>query len=512
MKRIPVTKSSAKTVVLSVLTAVLVLGCEKSPFGEGRTVGFSVACDETKAPVTTTTSINAAGNKFLVDLIDVTAGSPDRLAVVKKSELVTCSDDNKTWTMADVIYWDAERSDGVWAARTLDAWSRYPSRLNGGSMSVPTAWSEEGAEQVSYNDGNVAQLAADRTALKFNFATYCGKKDASEKQDDLLFAYSGDCKGTVNDGKIPVHFYHALSAVYFKFGDAKVGQTIESGSNVKVDSIKISGIKRAGTCTYTPGASDGSDVSSMFAWDTSAGELDRNIGSYVQDYNHQTVTPGDLLGGGTFENGKTFFVIPQAMTEDAEITVYWTKNGEPKMARTAGIHTTTDKDGNPYNVVWKAGYKYLYTIRILNNGSSLDLSLDVLPWNQTSESIDYSDVVSVSDGGGLSFSQCDVNAALKRYAVKNGLPVIAAFHLGSPAGGSWLAGLSDYSYFDVSPASGPINDESAVVYIIPKDGVDRSVEHTVKLRISARRVDGRTISADEVLSTDEYTIVLPKAE
>ena len=477
-----------KSVIISAgvaMIATLVSCNQKEPYGSGL-VRFRILSSETKSAVVTTESINKNDNEFVVDLFNTATKE-----VVGTN--FTATHDGNEWQLDPQIYWD-------W--RTLDAWARYPKALTSGAISSING--------ISVN--------SERTEQTFNFLTHYNESESprkdADKQDDLLFACSKGCKYSDNEGRIHIEFAHALAAVYFKVA-AEDGTNLELGDDVIINSLELAGIKRAGTCTYNPSLTD----EARFAWDVTEteGGPSRAEGSYVQTYD-QKALGGTFLGGDSFETANCFFVIPQAMTDKAALTVNWSKNGAARDSRTASIYKSKDKNGNENVVEWKAGYKYLYTLKIKNRGAEVDVDIKVLDWNGVESDIKFGDTAAAS--ADLTFDATTAKIEGNRIVfITNTTAVKGQFQLSSPEDGQWAVTLSNSLEFDLcemvngAPVrkgallSGPISDAPAEFYILPKDGIDTSVSHETKVFISAVRSDGETIKADDVLK-NTYTIVL----
>lgn len=517
-----------KAIFTKIATGSIFLACLLSCEKENRTgvVRFLTYSAETKGTVTTTASINTVGNKFLVDLYQ--HGSNTIIQLGATAMCIEAEEESKKavngieWDLTPMTYWEN---------RTIDAWARYPIELNGSMGLVQSISGGELSSFTTDDRGNKVSIDNTQTALTFNYLTYHSDEgNDAEMQDDLLFAHS--YQRTYNDlgGRIPIHFNHALSAIYFQTGKETSPESgYEIGENVRIDAIEIRGIKRAGTCTYTPVQAAGDNLSlstaqfdNLFAWQTNTDSpIDRSVGSYRQDFN-QIHSPSTVLGGSEFGNAKTFLLIPQTMTEDAQMVVYWSTKSEgtwnAREPRSASIYKIKDNSGNESIVEWKAGYKYLYTIRIKHQGAELDLTLDVKDWDYVDHTVYYSDNVAASTTGQLDITDTDntTSSGITSAAILN-KPAKCTFTLDSPVGGSWVVALTDDQHFALSldgitPAasiSGEINHEKPATFFVIPTATDRSRQYTTSVRISAKRIDGTTISADETLATGKWRIVLP---
>lgn len=200
----------------------------------------------------------------------------------------------------------------------------------------------------------------DSNTISFSYTAKKGaaNKDA-EAQKDLLMAIGSCNKPGSENGRAPLLFHHALSAVKFAVRDVLDGEVVN---------IKINNVHSSGNCVYT--VADDSTGEGSFTWsgvESSAKEI------YSQNFNYAinnrpVVDPSDdsqdLVMNETMPE-KTFMLIPQQIPDDAEIIV--------TLRRT---NPGNDENGNPLpkeitvrgkikanNVTeWLPGHEYIYTI------------------------------------------------------------------------------------------------------------------------------------------------------
>lgn len=200
----------------------------------------------------------------------------------------------------------------------------------------------------------------DSNTISFSYTAKKGaaNKDA-EAQKDLLMAIGSCNKPGSENGRAPLLFHHALSAVKFAVRDVLDGEVVN---------IKINNVHSSGNCVYT--VADDSTGEGSFTWsgvESSAKEI------YSQDFNYAikdrpivdpTDDSQDLVLNKEMPE-KTFMLIPQQIPDDAEIIV--------TLRRT---NPGNDEDGNPLpkeitvrgkikanNVnEWLPGHEYIYTI------------------------------------------------------------------------------------------------------------------------------------------------------
>lgn len=181
--------------------------------------------------------------------------------------------------------------------------------------------------------------------------TYSAKKSDgttdAEAQTDLIVATSACNKAGSIDGRAPLKFHHALSAVKFAVRDILGGEVVN---------IKIANVYGTASCLYT---ADESGDNGTFLWASHESKQ-----TYSQDFNYKVddriVNPSDdtqdILLNETMPE-KTFMLIPQLIPDDAEIIVTLKRTGmtpETKVVR-AKIKANEVTE-------WKAGHEYVYTI------------------------------------------------------------------------------------------------------------------------------------------------------
>lgn len=173
-----------------------------------------------------------------------------------------------------------------------------------------------------------------------------GKQIDAEKQPDLMFAISECSKSESVDGKAPLNFRHALSAIKFAVRDVVDG-TIEK--------ITISGVYGNGHCVYQL-PETGED--GVFTW-SNPGEANS---SYSQQFDYKvegiTTPPADedqdkVLNDKMPE--KTFMLIPQEISADAKIEIVFNRKDGQSFTLSGNI-----RDNNVTK--WEPGKEYIYTI------------------------------------------------------------------------------------------------------------------------------------------------------
>lgn len=163
----------------------------------------------------------------------------------------------------------------------------------------------------------------------------------AESQPDIMFAMAECNKSMSIDGKVPMNFRHALSAIKFAVRDVVEG-TIEQ--------IKIKGVAGKAHCVYTKTSDPATDE---FVWTN----YEERGSTYVQTFDYVTTnkTSGDEILTDRMPS-KTFMLIPQEIPEDAEIEIVFSRTNDPKTFTLKG----KIRDNNVTH--WEPGKEYIYTI------------------------------------------------------------------------------------------------------------------------------------------------------
>lgn len=181
--------------------------------------------------------------------------------------------------------------------------------------------------------------------------SYTAKKQGNnrdaEAQTDLLLA-AGTCnKPNSENGRAPLKFHHALSAIKFAVRDVLDGEVVN---------IKIIGVKSTGDCVFT--ADDGTG---SFVWSNQSGDE-----TYSQNFNYQITDRGyadpndeskDIVMNDAMPS-KTFMLIPQQIPDDAMIEVTL-KRTDPNVNQEITVRGKI-KANNVQE--WLPGHEYVYTI------------------------------------------------------------------------------------------------------------------------------------------------------
>ncbi|MDE6027506.1 MAG: fimbrillin family protein, partial [Muribaculaceae bacterium] len=197
--------------------------------------------------------------------------------------------------------------------------------------------------------GDLEGLKVDNGSMSFSYSAQKGNgENDAERQPDLLITSSITDKKGSDNGKAPLNFNHALAAVKFAIRDV---------ANGEIEKITISGVKSKGDCelTYDP-YSDTHSVS----WTNQEGSE-----SFGQNFNYNVsglgaVDTSDASADILLNNAmpeKTFMMIPQQITDDAEIIVSVKRaDMTPERIEVRG------KINDNLVTEWKPGHEYIYTI------------------------------------------------------------------------------------------------------------------------------------------------------
>lgn len=264
-----------------------------------------------------------------------------------------------------------------------------------------TFWCWDNATQSLISSGNVAISDYETTrgtkpgCLYFSYnlpaSTAATTKTDADNQHDIIFAHNGELRtfdeggsivssassGSRTDEYVDIVFYHALSEILF---------TVSPDDGTFDKSIKIVDISFDNV--YTSGSSifDNSKttVDAKFAWTPGSSKA-----SYAQTYNadfssfENAASAPDSLGEWRKESysqesetyvlytsDNKFFMIPQELPADAQLTVTFEKDG---------VQTT--KSADITGDTWRAGKYYKYKLNYSDSGEEMKFSLSLVDWN-----------------------------------------------------------------------------------------------------------------------------------
>lgn len=213
--------------------------------------------------------------------------------------------------------------------------------------------------------------------------SYTSPGTAGEMQD-ILFGYTSMTQAqhrSFQPKGAPVLFNHALTGVKFAIGNKE--SDIETNSIV-ITKVVFSGLYDKGICTITPASeNNGADITDTYSsalaaqWDpesldfstadvtlssgdyegihsfAAGGSFGENGGSYPDSF----AAAGNEMNLGDQSASQTFWFIPQPMTDDVKLTIYYSFGDVEN-------HWTIDFGSVLTGITWKAGQLRTYTIKI----------------------------------------------------------------------------------------------------------------------------------------------------
>lgn len=193
---------------------------------------------------------------------------------------------------------------------------------------------------------NGLSLHNNNTVFSYSPCRGTDNRDA-ESQPDLLLATASCNKSSSIQGRAPLKFHHALSAVKFAVRNVVGGEVVN---------IKVAGVYGTAECVYS---ADESGDNGTFSWHSHSGKA-----TYSQNFNYalsdRDVSSDDesadeLLNSSMPE--KTFMLLPQRIPDDAEIVVTLKRRGmTPETVELRGRIKANNVSE------WQAGHEYVYTI------------------------------------------------------------------------------------------------------------------------------------------------------
>ena len=273
-------------------------------------------CDH--QPLTRGTQVTAPAqmNEFSVSAeIGGGYGGPNVLDLMYNVKATKGDATSTNWTTAKPYYWPT--------GKTLNFYAWYP--YNSKNLTIP-------------NDNNVAG-----TELFYEIP-----EQVADQED---FMMSKAYNATESGAAVSLHFYHMLTAVKFK-----------TGNNIPachIKSITLKNVKYKGTHSYH------ATGSGILPWTPNADTKSFTL-SVNQDITMNTET---ILT----EEGKTFFMMPQELGDEARLEVNLVVDGVEKTLGAKLSDITPDFNGTH---CWNAQTTVTYKISFQDN-IELDLSKDV---------------------------------------------------------------------------------------------------------------------------------------
>lgn len=251
--------------------------------------------------------------------------------------------------MAEYIPWsDASMIENydIWCTSRATYWP-HDTRLQFHAVSPASEFANLSGLTASESDG--------KGSMSFTYkARTSGKDTDAEAQQDLMLAVGSCTKAESDNGKAPLQFRHALSAVKFAVRDVLDGEVVN---------IKIKGVNTTGDCLYT--VTNPETGAAVFDWSNQTGAS----GSvYSQNFNYR-LTNMPVISNPSASDGsqdivlndempsKTFMLIPQQIPANATIEVTLKRTGV-----TPETITVSGKIRDNEVTEWKPGHEYVYTI------------------------------------------------------------------------------------------------------------------------------------------------------
>lgn len=235
---------------------------------------------------------------------------------------------------------------------------------------------------MSSVSGMTSSVTASPACGQIEFS-YTSPANATE-QEDIVFASRSLTKAQEKAGA-KILLYHALSGVKFKIGD--LGEDIAG-----IKEISFNGLKDKGTCTISAqygewakdnsnaGATDGTKSADCSVWTSlsategyvakavfESGEMAGQDLSSGSDYDF----PDSFYGANTAKANlndknfsKTFFLIPQVLTDDVTITIKVVNTDRQDITFTIPFGKMAKESNNNNSVEIKAGELRTYTFSI----------------------------------------------------------------------------------------------------------------------------------------------------
>lgn len=329
--------------------------------------------------------------------------------------------------------------------------------------------------------------------------------DRSTPQFD--FMYSNVVTTEPQNDPVDMMFSHLFTAV-------SIGVENSTSSFIKIEDFKIDGIPS------TRGASvnfSGTATAVSYSDWTAGAKITRGL-----DTNPYEVSPKNLrsniFNGSTIQEFMMLWPVEAQYLHSTE-KMETSDEGVVNYPQSWKMYIKYTADNKPYekrinfpNASWEAGKKYHLTIVFADK--MVELKTEVKPWEYEEQTIDYTnDGVSVGDAGALTWNRTvsSVDDDTKMVSIVNAQPAQAMFTIQTPIGGSWIVSLvGDVNAFEVSPATGIINSQTATIHVRPLVS-SPTRDYKVQLKFTVRRSDGRMIAADNpIQSNGTYTVVLPR--
>lgn len=244
-------------------------------------------------------------------------------------------DGQGTWKSKKPLYWVGSGNIKFFA---YSPYSALEADSSGNADSSES--SEEGAADAGDATPSVIHSGADAQGVPT--LAYTVPTDVTE-QIDLMYA-TADCGGNgtgdVLNGAVNLKFKHALTAVTIKNGKKMLAGTVKS---IEISGVHGSGIYPIGTEEWK--TTDKAECTFSIDEET------------ILDAEEDDIMTGSDTDLNPDDDGYTFMMIPQTLSDDATLTISFTDNlTNTDRTLTAKLKDFT-KDG-----IWEIGKQYTYSI------------------------------------------------------------------------------------------------------------------------------------------------------
>lgn len=368
------------------------------------------------------------------------------------------------------------------------------------------------ANDANFEDHMTPEAFFTTEGFKFNESTQTltiSPKAIDHTTPQFDFMYSNVVTSEPQNDPVDMHFSHLFTAV-------SIGVENSTSSFVKIEDFKIERIpnKRGASLNFSGTAT----AVSYSEW-TEDATITRGLDAGKAGYE---VSPKNLRSN-IFDGSTTqlFMLLwpveaqylhstAKIETSDEGVVTY--PDSWKMYIKYTSDNKTYEKRINFPNITWEAGQKYHLTIVFADK--MVELKTEVKPWEYEEQTIDYTNEgVSMSSGGALTWDRTvsSVDDAAKMVSIVNAQPAKAMFTIQTPVGGSWIVSLTgDVNAFEVSPATGIIDSQTATIHVRPLVS-SPTRDYKVQLKFTVRRSDGRMIAADNMIQGGGiYTVVLPR--
>ena len=334
-----------------------------------------------------------------------------------------------------------------------------------------------------------------------------GPKAIDRSTPQFDFMYSNVVTTEPQNDPVDMMFSHLFTAI-------SIGVENSTSSYVKVEDFKIEGIPS------TRGASvnfSGTATAVSYSDWTAGATITRGLDTDPYEVSPKNLR-SNIFNGSTTQEFMMLWPVEAQYLHSTE-KVETSDEGEVTYPQSWKMYIKYTADGKTYekrinfpNTSWEAGNKYHLTIVFADK--MVELKTEVKPWEYEEQNIDYTNEgVTISSGGALAWDRTvsSVDDAAKMVSIVNAQPAQAMFTLQTPIGGSWIVSLvGDVNAFEVSPATGIVDNQTATVYVKPLIS-SPTRDYKVQLKFTVRRSDGRMIAADNIIQSNGiYTVVLPR--